>query len=239
MERYAPKDILQILTDFYNCQAAFDPEVSPGQTLSFETTISEWMDICDLVAPAKLAKVYHEMFDLNTPVAELETILFDGKNTLSDFCNYLSVNAIRTKILPIKIMGTDCMTAAIFKVLVENLRKKGITDDIKPSSKIDPLFKKYGGILLSEVNLIAPGAFTNFEYSENLVLKAGLYCIFLFFVSTAIVLFKWHFFWLLLTPLIAGALFICLGSKLKPRKEVIGGYDTMKDLILGMQSKLQ
>ncbi len=74
-KKYSPHEILQILNDFYNCQAVFDPEVDPGEHLTFETTILDWRAICDLIEPKKLAKSYSDLFNLTTPLADLEKIL--------------------------------------------------------------------------------------------------------------------------------------------------------------------
>ncbi len=239
MERYTPQDILQILIDFYNCQAAFDPEVEPGHHLSFQTTIFEWRDICDLIEPKKLAKCYHDSFKLNTLVSELEILLSYSKNTLSDFCNYIADNAVRQEVLPVNIMGTNCMSAGIFKSLINNLKQKGIdTSGIQPSSGIVPIFNKHAGTLLDEVSKLAPGSFTKFEYEENRITKWGLGLtltgIFFLFIALAS-----HFYWFLLLPLPAGIILLIIGRRFKPKKEVIGGYDTIRDLILGMQAKLK
>src|ERR1700761_8980002 len=153
MERYTTQDILQILTDFYNCQSAFDPNVTSGHMLSFQTTTSKWMDICDLVEPKKLAKSYHDTFHLDTPVTDLEKILSSKYSTLNDLCNYMAKNAVREKIVPIKIMDNYCLTASIFKTLIANLNREGVnTANIRPSTKLKSLFNEHGTILLTEVN---------------------------------------------------------------------------------------
>ncbi len=66
--KYTPEDILQIFIDSYNCQTVFDPEVETGQVLTFDTPIWDWIGICDLIAPKKLAKYYCELFCLDDTV---------------------------------------------------------------------------------------------------------------------------------------------------------------------------
>jgi len=51
VSKYTPEEILQILNDFYNCQSVFDPEVEPCEILTFETTIADWIIICNLLEP--------------------------------------------------------------------------------------------------------------------------------------------------------------------------------------------
>lgn len=161
--KYSPDEILQILNDFYNCQAVFDPEVASGETLTFDTTILEWRSICHLLKPKALAKSYYDSFQLKTQLADLELILTKSENSLRIFCDYLSEHAIKQSISPIIIMGHSCMTASIFKTLTGNLQARGVeSKNIRPSSKIAPLFKKHGGVLLEEVNKLAPGSLSNF-----------------------------------------------------------------------------
>ncbi|MFI5136475.1 MAG: hypothetical protein ACHQIM_01525 [Sphingobacteriales bacterium] len=237
--KYSTAEILQILNDFYNCQTAFDPEVDLDKQLTFENTISDWRAICDLVEPKKLAKCYYDLFNLTTSIGDLENILSEKQNELKVFCAYISEHATKQTIAPIVMMGQSCMTAAIFKTLIANLKKRGVkTQDIKPSSKFIPLFHKYGGVLLEEVNKLAPGSLTKFEYRNNWIVETGISITLVFFLSIIIIPVIWHFHWTLMITLALGLVVIFIGNKFKPEKENIGGYDTIKDLILGMQAQI-
>ena len=236
--KYSPNEILQILNDFYNCQSVFDPEVSLGHILTFETTNSEWRTICDLIEPKQLTKYYYDLFKLNTPFKSLEDILSQRKNELKVFCNYLSENAVKQTVLPVIIMGQNCMTASIFRTLMNNLTKRGIdTQNIMPSSKLTPLFFKHSSILLEEVNKLVPGALSKFEYCDNWIVKIGTIIVSLFFLSIIVVPIIWHFHWALFIPLFIGITVTIIGNRFNPAKEVIGGYDTIRELILSMQAK--
>ena len=236
--RYSPDEILQILNDFYNYQSAFDPEVELGETLNFETTILEWRVICDLVEPKKLASYYYDLFQLTAQPADLEAILLQSKNKLEFFCNYLSKNAIKQSISPIKIMGQHCMTASIFKTLKRNLKTRGIgTESIRPSSKFAPLFQKHSAAFLEEVNKLAPGSLSKFDYRDNWILKTGFAFNLLSFLSFIAVSIDWQFHSALFIALCTGITLTFLGNRLKPSKENIGGYDTLRDLILGMEAQ--
>lgn len=238
--KYTPDEILQILNDFYNCQAVFDPEVDPGETLTLDTKISEWRSICDLLEPKALAEYYHDSFQLNTPPADLELILKQSENNLRSFCNYLAEHAIKQRISPIIIMGRPCMSASIFKTLMANLQAKGVeAKNIRPSSKIAPLFRKHAPVLLQEVNKLAPGSLSNFEYRDNWIVKTGVAFNLFFFFTIIFVPVIWHFHWMLLIPLCIGVSLNIIGNKFSPAKEVIGGYDTIRDLILGMKSQVK
>jgi len=235
--KYNPEEILQILNDFYNCQAVFDPEVETGEALIFGTTISEWRSICDLIEPKKLARVYYESFNLATPIADLEDLFLQKSSKLRDFCRYISEHATKQTIKPIIIMGQSCMTAAIYKTLISNLKERGVkTQNISPSSKFIPLFNKYGAILMEEVNKLAPGTLTKFEYRENWIVKIGIAFNLIFFLSIVVVPIVWHFHWSLMFILALGITISVIGNKFKPAKETIGGYETIRDLIFGMQA---
>ena len=236
--KYSPNEILQILNDFYNFQSVFDPEVSSGETLTFDITISEWVNICDLLESKALAKSYHESFQLNTPLVDLELILRQSENDLRSFCNYLSEHAVKQSISPITIMGRPCITASIFKTLTANLQAKGVASkNIRPSSKIAPLFRKHGPVLLEEVSKLAPGSLSKFDYCDNWIVKTGLAFNLFFFFTIIFIPMIWHFQWILLLPLCIGISLTVIGNMFSPAKEVIGGYDTVRDLILGMEAQ--
>jgi hypothetical protein len=240
MKKYSSEEILQLLIDFYNFQTRFDPEVDKGEHLTFDTTISDWISICDLIAPKKLAKVYHDFFNLQTPITELERILtFQEVNKLKDFCEYIAENAYEENIKPIISLGQSCMSAAIFKTLIFNLNKRGVnTDDIKPSSEFIPVFKKYSVELLEEVNKLAPGSLTNFDFKDNWIVRTGGIIIAIFILSIIVIPLIWHFHWSLWIILGIGLTIVMIGKRFKPEKDIIGGYKTIRDLIIGMQEQI-
>jgi hypothetical protein len=134
LTKYSSDEILQILTDFYNCQSQFDPEVYPDLEISYETTIDDWREACDLLEPRELAKFYHDLFKINTPIIDLEIILIHEKeNTLKDFCDYISEHAPKEEIEPVISMGKTCHEAAIFKTLISKLKERGIKTDRIPT----------------------------------------------------------------------------------------------------------
>lgn len=235
--KYSAIEILQILNDFYNFQAVFDPEVDAGLVLTFATTISEWREICDLVEPRKLAKSYQDLFQLTSPTIQLEDLMLSSKNSLEVLCCYLSQHAVKQSISPILIMGQYCMTASIFKTLISNLKIRGVeVKNIRPSSKLAPLFLKHAAIFLEEINKLVPGSLSTFDYHNNWLVRAGHTFMMIFILSLIIIPFIWNFHWILLTPLFIGMTLTFIGIKFKPTKCVVGGYDTVRDLILGMQT---
>lgn len=238
--KYSKDDILQILISSYNFQTEFDPVVIKGMELNSKTTIFEWRDICDLIEPKMLAKVYHEYFNLKTPITELEDIFIDeDKSTLSDFCEYISKHAEKQKIELIRLLGQNCQTASIFRTLKQNLKEKGVDiSQLKPSTEINPFFLKYGGLLVDEVNRIAPGTMSEFEFKANKLSRIGQNLILIgFFVGIGI-WWIWSFNWYLFLPMVVGIVIFKIGEKRQPEKININGFKNFRELIYGMENKI-
>jgi len=230
-----------MLISQYQFAIEFDPVVVKGMDFNYESSIFDWKDACDLVSSEKLAKIYHKEFKINRPITELENILVDEDNrTVSDFCEYISKHAERENIEPIKLLGQKCQTASIFKTLKQNLTEKGAdTSDLKPSTKINSFFLKSNGILFDEVNRIAPGTMSEFEYKANKMQLTGR-TIGFFAVVFAIGFWSiWFFHWLLLLPIVIGIIVYQIGAKKEPEKMNIGGFENFRELIYGMEKQIK
>ena len=239
--KYSKDDILQMLISQYHFQTEFDPVVIKGMEPNYEFTIFEWRDACDLLNPTELAEIYHKTFKIKRPISELENILKDeDKNTLSEFCEYISQYAERKSIEPIKLLGQNCQTASIFRTLKQNLTEQGAdTTDLKPSTKINEFFLKSDGILFDEVNRIAPGTMTEFEYKANKIELIGNKVLFISIVFAIGFWSIWFFHWLLLLPIAIGIMIYQIGVKKEPEKINIGGFDNFRELIYGMEKQLK
>jgi len=239
--KYSKDDILQMLISQYHFQTEFDPVVIKGMEPNYEFTIFEWRDACDLLNPTELAEIYHKTFKIKRPISELENILKEeDKNTLSEFCEYISQYAERNSIEPIKLLGQNCQTASIFRTLKQNLTEQGAdTTDLKPSTKINEFFLKSDGILFDEVNRIAPGTMTEFEYKANKIELIGNKVLFISIVFAIGFWSIWFFHWLLLLPIAIGIMIYQIGVKKEPEKINIGGFDNFRELIYGMEKQLK
>lgn len=238
--KYTKKDIFQMLIDSYNFQAVFDPEVDKEIDVSCNTSIEEWISICDLVRPEKLAKFYYHSFELKSDYSKLEYILLNGdKYNLGDLCQYIADSAIKREINPIVLFGKKCKSAAIFKTLKLELNKRGInTDNLKPSSEILPFFLKYGGVLVDVVSRIAPGSLTNFEYEENRPTSVGTSLIILTLLLMVPTLIFWNFHWIFISPIVLGLILAIVGRNLEPKKCSVG-FNSFRELIYEMERKLE
>ncbi|MEK6154244.1 hypothetical protein WIW50_13315 [Flavobacteriaceae bacterium 3-367] len=239
--KYRKDEILEMLISSYKFQAEFDSGVKSGMSLNYETTILEWMDVCDLLMPTKLAKYFHKYFQLNRPLAELECLLKNfEKNTISDFCEYISEHAERQKIVSITLLRQKCETASIFRRLKQNLSKQvAYATELKPSSKVNDFFLKSDGVLFEEVNRIAPGTLSEFEYRANKLVLTGQTVILLSAFFAYVFWAIWFFHWLLILPIAIGIALYQIGMKKEPEKLSLGGFEDFRELIYGMKEKLE
>lgn len=238
--KYASEEILQILIDFYHFQSNFDPEVDKGQDLTFQTTIKEWRKICDLLEPNKLAKLYHELFDLKTDTSDLIDLLNkEEENTLQVFCDYIAQNAIKEKVNPIISLGMECQEAAIFKTLKDKLDKRGIdTKDFKPSTEFAPFFDKHASVLIEIISKLAPGSLTHYEIKNSIIGKLGAFLLLISIIILIIALITHKAAWYISIPFAISTVLLFVGNKLKPGQSEVGGYHTVRDLIVGMKIKM-
>lgn len=238
---YSKEDIFQLLISQYQFAIQFNPVVVKGMDFNYESSIFDWRDACDLVNPKKLAKIYHKEFKIDRPLSELEDILInEDRRTVSDFCGYISKYAERENIEPIKLLGQNCQTASIFKTLKQNLTKKGAdTTELKPSSEINPFFLKYGGLLFDEVNRIAPGTLSEFDFKQNWMSRIGRNITFVGILAMILIWWVWNFHWLLLLPVVIGIMIFLFGDKKKPEKLNVNGFKNFRELVYVMENKIK
>lgn len=239
--KYTKNDILQMLRSQYEFSIAFDPVVIRNMNIEYDSLIFDWQDACDLVSSKEIASIFHEEFNINRPVFELEHILHEKSHkTVGDFCEYIAFHAKRESIESVKLLGKYCRSAAIFKELKRKLTEKGAnTSNLKPSSHINPFFLKHGGLLFNEVNLMAPGTLSKFEYTSHKLSRIGRNITILGFLLLIVVGLMWSFHWILLLPIILGIVSILIGDKKQPEKLDINRFKTFRELIYSMEHRLK
>jgi hypothetical protein len=171
--KYHPDEILQIIRANYKQQQQYDDIVLKDQELTFETTILDWRDICDLVGTSELWKYINYYFHLEVDKETWMNILEpEDEKTLGYFCNFIAIRAEKEIIRPINLFGNNCVTAAIFKSLKGRLKKRSIdVSGIRPSSQLEPLVKKYKGGLIEEINQLDPEVLPPIDFKTNWVYK--------------------------------------------------------------------
>jgi hypothetical protein len=233
--KYQPEEILQIIRANYIQQQQYDDIALKYQDLRFETTIFDWRDICDLVDTSELWKYLNYYFHLEAGRETwMEILEPDDEKTLADLCQFVADRAEREIIEPIKIMGDYCTTAAIFKSLKRRLKDRGLdVSDIRPSSQLEPLVKKYKSVLIEEVNLLDPNVLPPIDYKTNWVYQWGLRVLLTFVFVTAFLAYrKSNWGWLAGGICLLGYGMTWLGAWLKPKKASFKNLHTVADLVL-------
>ena len=232
--KYQSEEILQIIRANYIQQQQYDDIALKNQDLTFETTIFDWRDICDLVDTSELWMYLNYYFHLE---ASRETCMKNlepyDKKTLADLFKIIADTAEKEVIEPTKIMGDFCSTAAIFKSLKKRLESRGLdVSDIRPSSQLEPLVKKYKSVLIEEINQLDPTVLPPINFKTNWVYKWGLRllltCI---FVTIFLAYRKSNWGWVTGAIGLLGYGMIWLGAWLKPKKASFKDISTVAHLV--------
>lgn len=232
--KYHPTEILKIIQANYRQQQQYDDIALKDQEFNFETTIADWQDMCDLVEANQLWEYlnYYFRLELNKElwVNTLEPV--DTK-TLGDLCNFIASHADKEIIKPIKLFGSNCETAAIFRSLTAKLKDRGIDiSEIRPSSQLEPLVKKYGRVLIEEINQIDPTVLPPVNYKTNWVYKWGLRTFTtLLFVTFFLAYKESKWTWLTVGISLVGYIMVWIGARLKPKQASFDNIQAVADLV--------
>jgi hypothetical protein len=232
--KYNPTVILQIIHANYRQQQQYDDIVLKDQEFTFDTTIADWRNICDLVDTSELWKYLNYYFRLDLDRESWMTILEpEDKKTLGDLCNFISSHADKEIIRPTKLFGSNCETAAMFKSLIAKLKDRGVDIfDIRPSSQLEPLVKKYKSVLIEEINQIDPTVLPPVNYKTNWVYKWGLRTFMtLLFVSFFLAYKESKWAWLTGGISLVGYIMTWIGAGLKPKQASFTDIHTVADLV--------
>lgn len=215
-------------------QQQYDGSALKNQNLTFETTIFDWRDICDLVETNELWKYLNYYFHLQASRETWKEILEpEDQRTLGDLCRFVSDMVEREVIEPIKIMGNYCGTAAIFKSLKRRLADRGLdVTDIRPSSRLEPLIKKYRHILIEEVNLLAPTVLSPIGFKRNWASRWGFRLLLTSILLAGYLAYrKSGWAWAAAGSCLISYGVLRLGAWLNPRQSSIKNIATVADLV--------
>lgn len=233
ISRYTPGEVLEIFKANYLQYQQFNHHVEPYEELTFETTIEEWRNICDLLNPYELAESFNYYFELNISIEKWLLVLEPEEvKNLGDICKFISENAVKPLIKPVKIFGSDCQSAATFKYLMNRFNQKGImTAKIQPSSLVEPFAKENLGILIAEVNKINPAALPPVKYRSNYLTGMGEAIFLLGFIALVSSVWMRGLFSMIVSLIGLAILLTWLGLKFGPTQVSFEGINTFRDLI--------
>ncbi len=161
VEPATPEYILTVLRDDHRQQCQYDPEAAELDVdLTFETTVAEWREACDLVGTYDLGRAENEIWGIRCGDDEWRRVLEPaGKRTLADVCELIARHASRPRIRPARLLGSNCTTAGIFLTVRSLLRDAGAdADTIAPSTPLAPYTRLHADVFLGPVSRLVPGA---------------------------------------------------------------------------------
>jgi len=158
-QKLSSTDILNIFIERHKLLSPFDPEADPYAELNSNSTIKDWRDANDLVEWERLYPFYNQEFEINATHEEWEAVLVPAsKKNLKGVCELIAKHTSQRDIESIKLLGSECLEAGVFKRFKEDLEKEKVdTTNIKPSSLLSDYLDKYLVEITSEVIFLTKG----------------------------------------------------------------------------------
>lgn len=159
VERPAMPDyVLDVIRDSYRHQVEYDPESEPGVDLSFETSVAEWRDACDLIAWKPLGKALGSEWRFNATSSEWKAVLEPAnEKRLFDVCGFIASRATRFEVVPSRLLGSVCYGGGTFLAVRQMLSGCGAeVGSLRPSDAIAPYLKSHIGVFLGPISGLAP-----------------------------------------------------------------------------------
>jgi len=170
----SPLNILNIFQEEHRLCSPLDPEADPEVELSFNSTIDEWRSARDLIPWKPLSAFLNKEFNISPTAEEWKAVLVPpSKRTLKDVCELISKCATYQDIKPIKLLGQECLSSAVFLTLKKYLENRQVdVSNLRPSTLVVPYLENHFSEMIEQVNIIANGkrVFDKLELKQK---KAG------------------------------------------------------------------
>jgi hypothetical protein len=162
----SPEKVLAILADQHRHASVVDPEVDPTAILTFDTTVAEWCDACDLISWKPLADALNRGWNMKASRNEWEAVLEPAdQRTLRDVCDLISKHAQVNDVPDHAPLGGRCGAARSFLAIREILMSLGVPrDELQPSTLLAPYLERFGGDFLCACINLAPGKLPTIEH---------------------------------------------------------------------------
>lgn len=152
-------DVLNIFIEQHRLCSPLDPKADPFMELSFASTIDDWREANDLLSWRPLSEFLNKEFQITVALEEWETVLTPSSiRTLEDVCNLIVKHSLHKDIHPIKLLGQECLSSAVFRTLVKYLAQRHVdVSEITPSTPLSPYFEKYFSEMVEQTTIISNG----------------------------------------------------------------------------------
>ena len=154
-----PQTVLDIFIEQHRLCSPLDVEADPSEVLSFTSTIDDWTNANDLLPWRQLYPVLNTEFDISATEKEWENVLTPShQRTLKDVCELISSHSKRVDIHAVKLLGQECLSAAVFLTLKKYLQQRQIdVSNLRPSSPVTEYLEKHFGELFQQITVLANG----------------------------------------------------------------------------------
>jgi len=227
------EEVLDFFVADHRLQAGWDPEADPDAVLTFETTVAEWREACDLLAWRALGRAANKQFQVDFDDKEWRRVLTPpGRRTLRDVCELIASRAIARRPQPVTVLGRRCGEAGAFFGVLRLLRDAGVpTAGIRPSTPIAEYTRRHENVFMEDIRRLAPGYLLRFKKCHPvgicscLTFALGSLMIMLGGCIGAAATANWGGCFVLL-----GLAGLILSTRILPRAVTLEGLDTFGDV---------
>lgn len=158
-EPATPEYVLEVLRDQHRQQCEYDPAAESAE-LTFESTVAEWREACDLIQCPGLGRALNWDWGLSLPDSEWWRVLEPSSTSrLRGVCELLARHVQRQVVRPARLLGSSCDAAGTFLTIRSLLAKAGApAEEIRPSTLLAPYTRRYARDFLGPVSKLSPGA---------------------------------------------------------------------------------
>ena len=159
-EPATPDYVLAVLRDEHRQQCGYDDCADPTAVLTFDSTVAEWRQACDLVDWRGLGRAYNQLWRIRCSDAEWYEVLEPARQRrLDEVCALIARNTFRPRIRPARLFGCTCTPAGAFLTIRALLGQAGADPKvIRPSTPLAWYTRRYWMVLLWTISQLAPGS---------------------------------------------------------------------------------
>lgn len=153
--KYTSAEILDLFKEQHRLSSPLDPEAEPSIEIKMEMSIRDWRCANDLLPWKKLYKFLNQEFRVDISEEEWKNALEPAREKkLSGVCQLIAKYAETEIVEPIRILGTDCLSAATFLHLKRKIEEKGVNvSALRPSSRLSPYLELHFSPMLEAITL--------------------------------------------------------------------------------------
>ncbi|MDC6367220.1 hypothetical protein [Flagellimonas amphidinii] len=168
--KYSPEEIFEIFKEQHRLASPLDPIADETFELTKETVIVDLQDAQDLLPWQEWTEWLNQCYGIEANRVEWkEVVKPTTEKTLWDVCLFISERAEKEEVKPIKLLGNECLSSAVFLTLKKNLKIKGANvDNLRPSTNISEYLDNNDNFspLLEEATLTGVRTFEELTYGK-------------------------------------------------------------------------